>query len=182
MNIMNSNNAKLLGFLRHRVEKWPDRSEVKPSGEPWDEVNSARPPAFVSFIGVQKPYRRIFLAHPEAVERVWDELGSALPRDCRAVVYRAPALVHPDSGIIFALVLGTYYALRLPSGSDREDVVADKIQRRVFRPGTDLDAKRDLGDDWILGKWLKRESDLCLSTYEELSDAQADADRMSSPP
>jgi len=168
---MNRDNEKLLEFLRHRVEAWPGGSGIKSSGELWDEINSARPPAFASVVGVQRPYPRILGAHPEAVERVWDELGSALPRDCRAVIYRAPALVHPDTGVIFALVLGTFYALRSPTGSDREDAVADRVQRRVFKPGTDLDAKRDLGDDWTLGKWVKQESHLCLSAYEEFGES-----------
>src|SRR3954451_20998414 len=53
-------------------------------------------------------------AHPEVVQRIWDELGKSLPRDCRSVVNSTPALVHPENGTIFVVALGTGYGLRLP--------------------------------------------------------------------
>ena len=62
---------------------------------------------------VDDPYMRLG-AHPEVVQRIWDELGEGLPRDCRRVVYSSPALVHPENGTIFVLALGTGYGLRLP--------------------------------------------------------------------
>ena len=54
-------------------------------------------------------------SHPDVVERIWDQIGSALPMDCRCLVYGSPALVHPTSGIIFVFSSGTVYYLRLRS-------------------------------------------------------------------
>src|SRR4051812_26044401 len=51
-------------------------------------------------------------SHPDVVARVWDELGEALPRDCRALAKGGkPVLAHPDTDRIFALPRGTAYAL-----------------------------------------------------------------------
>jgi hypothetical protein len=91
MDIADNNRVKLLEFLRKRIASRPDRTAGSPFGENWDEINSTQPPAFVPVVGVQKPYRKISGAHPDAVERVWDTLGSVLPRDCRSFVYGAPA-------------------------------------------------------------------------------------------
>ncbi|MCC6487462.1 MAG: hypothetical protein IT364_08170, partial [Candidatus Hydrogenedentes bacterium] len=52
-------------------------------------------------------------SHPDIVERVWDVLGASLPRDCRALVYGTPALVHPAVGVVIALAYGTQYAIRV---------------------------------------------------------------------
>src|SRR5215207_8152737 len=42
-------------------------------------------------------------SHPEIVERVWDDINSKLPKDCRCLIYGTPALVHSDTGIILAI-------------------------------------------------------------------------------
>ncbi|MGA2033266.1 MAG: hypothetical protein ABSG68_13490, partial [Thermoguttaceae bacterium] len=62
-------------------------------------------------------------SHPEAVERVWDQLGSTLPEDCRCIVYGTPGLVAPRSGILIAKAFGTAYVLRVPRG-----IVAEATQ------------------------------------------------------
>ena len=53
--------------------------------------------------------------HPDLVTRLWDELAHELPVDCRCVVFGTPALVRPDSGVLFGFAGGPHtYALRLP--------------------------------------------------------------------
>ena len=172
MDITDNNSVTLLEFLRKRVARGHrvaprHQIVVDATGEFWDEINSAQPPAFVPVVGVQKPYRRILGSHPEVVEHVWNTLGSVLPQDCRCVVYGAPGLARPENGVIFVLALGTYYALRLPQSWDRDDFPANVARRDSLRPDIDLDAKRDLGEDWILGSWAERELGLCLSAYEQ---------------
>ena len=54
-------------------------------------------------------------AHPDIVERVWDQLGKLLPAECRQVVLGSPPLAHPDSGVLLAVAIGTQYGLRLPT-------------------------------------------------------------------
>ena len=40
--------------------------------------------------------------HPDIVERVWDQIGAAMPAECRCLVTGMPALVHPAAGRIEA--------------------------------------------------------------------------------
>jgi hypothetical protein len=54
-------------------------------------------------------------AHPDLLARLWDELGGALPVDCRWIVFGTPVLVHPKTGMLFGFGGGTHtYAFRLP--------------------------------------------------------------------
>jgi hypothetical protein len=46
--------------------------------------------------------------HPEITERVW-QLGAAMPCECRTLVYGSPALLHPQTGVIFVYGGGTCY-------------------------------------------------------------------------
>src|SRR4051794_24613595 len=63
---------------------------------------------------VREPYMNLG-THPDLVSRLWNEITTALPVRCNWVVYSAPVLVRPDTGIIFAFAGGTHtYALRLP--------------------------------------------------------------------
>ena len=50
-------------------------------------------------------------SHPDCVGRIWEELNTALPVECRAIVYGTPSLVEPKSGVVIALAYGTSYAL-----------------------------------------------------------------------
>lgn len=45
--------------------------------------------------------------HPDLVGTLWDELDHALPKRCAWIVEGRPALVHPDSGVVFGLAFGT---------------------------------------------------------------------------
>ena len=78
-------------------------------------VSAAQACASASPESVTNPYYDLG-THPELVERLWDRLTVKLPADCRWIVYGAPALVRPSSGIVFAFAGGTQtYALRLPT-------------------------------------------------------------------
>lgn len=52
--------------------------------------------------------------HPDIVFHMW-KLDSGLPTSCRYVFFGGPALVHPETGVVFAVGYGTVgYVLRLP--------------------------------------------------------------------
>ena len=52
--------------------------------------------------------------HPDLITQLW-RLDSGLPASCRWVVWGYPALVHPRTGVIFAVAFGTIgIVLRLP--------------------------------------------------------------------
>jgi hypothetical protein len=140
-------NAGVIRFVRRNLR-----------GEP-------QPPPIAPRDAMRDPYQEAG-SHPDAVERLWDGLGNALPADCRCLVYGAPALVHPTTGAVLAFSMGTGYFVRLPSGA-----------RGTAPAGTSTDdwrvqALRDLGGDWIVGSWSEEEAGWCFELYEEL---QADS-------
>jgi hypothetical protein len=52
--------------------------------------------------------------HPDIIEIMWD-LDDTLPKRCRWVFWGRPALVHPDTGVVFAIGIGTIgHVIRLP--------------------------------------------------------------------
>jgi hypothetical protein len=52
--------------------------------------------------------------HPDLVERLW-RLEDDLPKPCRWTLWGRPALVHPDTGVVFAVAVGSIgLAARLP--------------------------------------------------------------------
>lgn len=110
--------------------------------------------------------------HPDLVERLWDELAVNLPARCRGIVYGAPVLVHPSSGIIFAFAGGTHtYALRLPA-KERQEALragAKRLHEYPAHPELDIEASvldlDDIGEEWVFGGWFEGEEDWCLAAY-----------------
>ncbi len=124
---------------------------------------------------VADPYRKLG-AHPDLVERLWDELGGALPRPCRWVARGTPALAHPDSGVLFGFAGGTVYALRLPPAELADAIAAGAVQVRRFPayPALGVAASsldlRDLGPGWVFGSWHAREPAWCLAGWRAAQD------------
>lgn len=114
---------------------------------------------------VLAPYERLG-SHPDIVERLWDALGAALPRDCRCIVLGTPALVHPETGIVLAVALGTQYGLRLAPDAlgDARQAGAKTITR--WSDGAGFDIAAAFGPDWILGGWLPQEAAWCRRAYD----------------
>ena len=51
---------------------------------------------------------------PDIIEIMWN-LDDTLPQQCRWVFWGRPALVHPDTGVVFAIGIGTIgHVIRLP--------------------------------------------------------------------
>lgn len=120
---------------------------------------------------VADPYMSLG-THPELVGRLWDELGSKLPRDCRWVVYGTPALVHPDSGVIFAFGGGTQtYAFRLPERERDAALAAGATSVHEYPAYPELNIERSsldlavIGKEWVFGGWHKGEEHWCLSAF-----------------
>lgn len=137
-----------------------------------------RAPASASPASVANPYYNLG-THPDLVQRLWDELTVTLPAECRWIVYGAPVLVHPSSGIIFAFAGGTHmYALRLPA-KEREEALGAGAKRLYEWPAypelgveastLDLD---DIGEEWVFGGWFKGEEDWCLAAYQFAREAR----------
>jgi hypothetical protein len=106
-------------------------------------------------------------SHPESVERVWDQLGSALPQDCRCIVFGTPGLVAPKSGILLAKAFGTAYILRLPDKTS----VAEALQagariEMTWSHGPTTNLQEEYGTDWVFGRWLKQEPRWLSTVYQ----------------
>ena len=110
------------------------------------------------------PYKELG-SHPDSVERIWDDLGTALSPASRQIVCDNPALVHPLTGVVFALAFGTRYVLKL------HPEIAKQAKRDGFRTihtwsdGSSTDIEADLGPGWIFGEWSPLEFTWLMETY-----------------
>jgi len=164
------------GVLRHLTREWTTREAGASVGQSPEEV--------------EDPYYNLG-THPELVTRLWDELTVELPVLCRWVVGGSPALVRPDTGVVFGFAQGTpMYALLLPEAIQQEalPVAIAKAQRladeqglageqrekylrihagRVWEyPGGETLDLCELGPGWTFGRFLEQETRWCRAAYE----------------
>jgi hypothetical protein len=96
--------------------------------------------------------------HPDIVDHLWGVLNTALPADGRCVIYGGPALVHPVSGVVLAVGVGTEYALRLLAADRALAVDAGAEVTHTFKTsGGTLDLAEAFGPDWVFGSHDDRE-------------------------
>jgi hypothetical protein len=108
--------------------------------------------------------------HPETVERVWDQLGSVLPANCRSIVFGTPGLVAPRSGILLASAFGTAYILRLCRETMEDATRGGASTQRTWSRNHRTDLAQQYGDDWIFGGYLKHEPDWLLAVYRSIEE------------
>jgi hypothetical protein len=106
-------------------------------------------------------------AHPDIVERLWDGLGKTLPVECRQVVLGSPALVHPRSGVVLALAIGTQYGIRIPDRLLQEGLPAGVRTKTSWSTGGQMDIQDELGADWVFGTWNAAEDAWCREVFQE---------------
>ncbi len=71
------------------------------------------PPVSQSLDAVSDPWYGLG-THPDIVEALWD-MDDSLPQRCRWVFWGRPSLVHPGTGVLFAIGVGTIgIVFRLP--------------------------------------------------------------------
>jgi hypothetical protein len=94
-------------------------------------------------------------SHPDVVERLWDRIAPAAGEDCGAMVFGAPALVHPTAGVVLGVALGTAYALRLLADDLQAAVAAgaELVHEYTVPRGFSLDLPDRFGSDWAFGSW-----------------------------
>jgi len=105
-------------------------------------------------------------SHPDIVERLWKQIGAALPEDCRCRVGRTPALAHPRTRLVFGLTMGTQYALRLPPALVKAAIDAGAKTTTVWGLKRHFDLSAALGAEWVFGAWLKQELEWCRRAYD----------------
>jgi hypothetical protein len=107
--------------------------------------------------------------HPDVVDWLWDTLNSALPADCRWLVFDGAALVHPTSGVILAAAIGTQYALRLlPEGVAAAVARGSEVVHAFRTVGTSLDLPATFGPEWLFGHFDEREPGWLRSRYQAI--------------
>lgn len=122
-------------------------------------------PEFAAWNSIANSYYRCG-CHPEIVERLWEQLGAALPSDCRCLVHLTPALVQPRSGVILATGLGTQYGVRVPSALVTAAIAAGAKTQTKWSSGGVMDIQQNLGDDWVFGGWRADELAWCRSLFD----------------
>jgi hypothetical protein len=116
-------------------------------------------------------YRRDYWesgSHPDAVERVWDQLGRSLPAECRQVVLGSPALVEPVTGVLLALAFGTAYGVRLPPSLCSSGLPPGVRTETKWTGGRGMNIQEEFGRDWVFGAWAAEEEKWCSQVFGEL--------------
>jgi len=114
---------------------------------------------------LERPYDTLG-PNPDLVARLWDELGRVLPVDCRAIFYGGPALIHPETGIVFGFAGGTHtHALRLPETERRQALQVGALRVRHYpgQPSFDLS---EIGEEWVFCGWYRDEEAWCRAAYD----------------
>lgn len=129
------------------------------------KVDPADPLSFQAPDALADPYMGAG-CHPDIVTRVWRELGAPLPTDCRFIVGGRPGLVHPHSGVVFALALGTQYCLRLPPAVVPLALAAGAKTTTTWAGGAVLDLPAAFGPGWVFGGWSSKEPAWCAEAFQ----------------
>jgi hypothetical protein len=104
-------------------------------------------------------------SHPDIVERLWHGFGDALSPESRQIVCGSPALVHPVSGIVFAIAIGTSYVLRLSAETVKAAKEAGFQTTHMWSNRTTTDIEQELGPGWIFGQWSPMELTWLVEAY-----------------
>jgi hypothetical protein len=109
-------------------------------------------------------------ARPDIVDRLWTGLNAGLPADARYLVAGGAALVHPQSGAVLALALGTQYAIRLPADRVPDARARGYVGRHTFQTvGRTLDVTETFGPAWVFGRRESEEIRWLAESYAESS-------------
>jgi hypothetical protein len=122
------------------------------------------PPLSQSLSEVDDPHYNLG-THPDIIERMW-KLDELLPQRCRWVFWGKPSLVHPRTGVVFAVGFGTVgYVMRLPT-QILNDATTEQAEIVVTgNPGQTFDIS-PAGPEWRFVKRRAPEADWCRVAYE----------------
>jgi hypothetical protein len=109
--------------------------------------------------------------HPDIVQRIW-KLDETLPQSCRWVFWGKPSLVHPQTGVVFAVGFGTIgLVLRLPSHVLNDVDPKHASQTKFGNPGQVHDIGL-AGPEWRFVAPQGAEIAWCRSAYDFASRPQ----------
>lgn len=96
--------------------------------------------------------------HPDIVERVWDQLGTVVPKAGRRLLCNSPVLLDPGSGLIIATCMGTQYCIRVADSSAALRLGLSTTNR--WSDGSETDLAAAFGEHWFFGGFKDQELDL----------------------
>ena len=103
--------------------------------------------------------------HPDIVERMW-ALDTGLPQSCRRAFWGKPALVHPETGVVFAVGFWTIgYVMRLPPQILKDASPEQANARARGNPGQSFDISA-AGPEWRFVSSAAPESEWCRAAYD----------------
>ncbi len=107
--------------------------------------------------------------HPDVVNRLWNELGTALPEAARAQAKGRPVLAHGETDRIIGFARGTSYALWIAPGDRDAAGSAGASPRWTWGSGAVTDLRQDIGPGWIWGKWYTDEPRWVRNAYAAIT-------------
>jgi hypothetical protein len=129
-------------------------------------IGPIKPPAPLSrsLTGVDDPLYGLS-THPDIIEHLW-KLDESLPQRCRWVFWGKPSLVHPQTGVVFAVGFGTIgYVMRLPPhilknvSAEQARIVASGNPGQTFDIGP-------MGPEWRFLMSRAPEVTWCRAAYD----------------
>ncbi len=106
----------------------------------------APPPLSQSLDDVDDPLYGLS-THPDIISRLW-KLDRSLPQRCRCVLWGRPALVHPQTGVVFAVGYGSIgLVMRLPADIRRQATPEQASAVIPGNPGQTFDIS-PAGPEW----------------------------------
>lgn len=129
----------------------------------------------VSPLSLENPIRWTG-THTEIGVRLWSDLAASLPAgvECRWIVLGVPALVHPETGVLFGIAFDTTYALRL-TDADMESALKAEASVDGWSDIKTPKLASELGPGWVFGSWQIAELAWCRAAYDALGAAAGDA-------
>jgi hypothetical protein len=142
--------------IEARVRQLMERIAAKPHKPP--------PPLSQPLDAVDDP-RYGLGTHPDLISRLW-KLDDTLPRRCRWVTWGRPSLVHPNTGVIFAVAFGTIgIVMRLPTAVLSQAASQDAAIVITGNPGQTFDIG-PAGSEWRFVRPRAPENEWCLAAHE----------------
>jgi len=142
--------------IQARVDELMGRIANKPHKPPF-------PPLSQSLEAVDDP-RYGLGTHPEIISRLW-KLDESLPQRCRWVFWGRPALVQPDTGVVFAVGFGNIgLVMRLPPDILRQAVPEQAAAIIAGNPGQSFDVS-PAGLEWRFVRSRAPGAAWCLAAY-----------------
>jgi len=122
------------------------------------------PPVSQSLDAVADPWYGLG-THPDIIEALWD-MDDSLPQRCRWVFWGGPSLVHPETGVVFGIGVGTIgIVFRLPPHviASADPQLARVVQKFNRAPTLDI---APAGPEWRLITHVAPRALWCRAAYD----------------